>query len=80
MLCHKKQKNFTGNDSFLRVTELLMPLASEKLISDGDVQVGSTDFHLWSPKLIAEAVSESSTLLDSSRRLNRAMTGVCCSC
>ena len=31
------KKNCTGNDSLLRVTELLMPLGSEKLISDGNV-------------------------------------------
>ena len=31
------KKDCTGNYSLLRVTELLMPLGSEKFISDGDV-------------------------------------------
>ena len=37
ILGHEQQKNCTGNDSLLRVTDLLMSLDSEKFISDGDV-------------------------------------------
>ena len=68
MLGHKQQKNCNGNDSLLRVTELLMPLRSEDIRSR--CQVGSIDFQLWSAKLDAEAVSESSSLLDSSNMLS----------
>ena len=52
------------------MTELLVRFGSKKLISDKNVLVGCTDFQLWSAKLDAEAVSESSLLLDSCNMLS----------